>query len=173
MTSSPKRGFRLPWTPERGPDEAASLDHGSDDQTTGAVRDDLGEGPFGRSDAAQHPTTDAAPAAADVPDHSHEAAMNDAEAPTHETSAAAPPDHDSSGPWPTADRRGADRPFTGDRPALRVEGEPRLPRRDNPLVAGLVKAMREAAIASRAETTARLEAEATARVEAIRGRATT
>jgi hypothetical protein len=48
-----------------------------------------------------------------------------------------------------------------------------MPRRDNPLVAGLVKAMREAAIASRQETTARLQAEATARVEAIRARATT
>jgi hypothetical protein len=51
--------------------------------------------------------------------------------------------------------------------------EHRMPRRDNPLVAGLVKAMREAALASRGETTARLEAEATARVEAIRARATT
>jgi hypothetical protein len=48
-----------------------------------------------------------------------------------------------------------------------------MPRRDNPLVAGLVKAMREAAIASRAETTARLQAEATTRTELIRARATT
>jgi hypothetical protein len=48
-----------------------------------------------------------------------------------------------------------------------------VPRRDNPLVAGLVKAMREAAVASREETTARLAAEATARVQAIRARATT
>lgn len=48
-----------------------------------------------------------------------------------------------------------------------------MPRRDNPLVAGLVKAMREAAVASRAETTAAVEAEVTARVEAIRARATT
>jgi hypothetical protein len=174
MTSSQKRGFRLPWAAEHGPDEAAPLDHGSDDQTTGAVRDDLGEGPFGRSDGAQQLTTDAAPAASDVPDHTPEAAMIDAEAPTTESTAAAPPHQDAGGGWPTTDRRGPDRPFTGgDRPAVRVEGEPRIPRRDNPLVAGLVKAMREAAIASRAETTARLESEATARVEAIRARATT
>jgi hypothetical protein len=40
------------------------------------------------------------------------------------------------------------------------------------LVAGLVKAMREAALASRAETTTRLQAEASARVETIRSEAT-
>jgi hypothetical protein len=49
----------------------------------------------------------------------------------------------------------------------------KTPTRDNPLVAGLVKAMREAALASRAETTSRLQGEATARVEAIRADATT
>src|SRR4029078_724274 len=44
--------------------------------------------------------------------------------------------------------------------------------RTNPLVAGLIKAMREAALASRAETTTRLQAEASARVETIRTDAT-
>jgi hypothetical protein len=45
---------------------------------------------------------------------------------------------------------------------------PRASRRDNPLVIGLVKAMREAARATREETTARMRADATARIEEIR-----
>ena len=173
MTSNQKRGFRLPWAAERGPDEAPRLEALLEGPPTGAVRDDLGEGPFRLSDDAQQLTTDAAPAASDVPEDSSEAAMTDAEAPTTESAAAAPPETDERGAWPTADRRGADRPFVTDWSAPRAESEPRLPRRDNPLVAGLVKAMREAAVASRAETTARLEAEATARVESIRARGTT
>jgi hypothetical protein len=48
----------------------------------------------------------------------------------------------------------------------------RAPRRDNPLVAGLVKAMREAAEASRSETISTLRAEATTQVEAVRSGAT-
>ena len=51
-----------------------------------------------------------------------------------------------------------------------AQAEPRV--RTNPLVAGLVKAMREAALASRSETTTRLQAEASARVETIRTEAT-
>src|SRR4029078_11321540 len=50
--------------------------------------------------------------------------------------------------------------------STKVEPDPRT--RTNPLVAGLIKAMREAALASRAETTTRLQAEASARVETIR-----
>jgi hypothetical protein len=179
MSSNQKRGFRLPWGSERDPDEAATAaamdELAAGDHTTGAVRDDLGEGPFGRPDGAQTTTTDAAPAAADVPTDTPEAAMIDAEEPASESAAAQPQgNREQTGTWPVvdrraADRRGADRPFMDPEAA----GEPRLPRRDNPLVAGLVKAMREAAIASRAETTARLESEATARVEAIRARATT
>lgn len=171
MSSSQKRGFRLPWGAER-PDEgldAATLDPATLGARTGWVRDDLGEGPFRLADAAQDMPTDAAPAAADVPDETPEAAMFDANAP-HPESAAAPPEEpaesvETRGGWPVSDRRGPDRPF--------VPAEPRMPRRDNPLVAGLVKAMRGAAVASREETTARLAAEATDRVEAIRARATT
>jgi len=56
------------------------------------------------------------------------------------------------------------------RASTKVEPDPRT--RTNPLVAGLIKAMREAALASRAETTTRLQAEASARVETIRTEAT-
>jgi F0F1-type ATP synthase membrane subunit b/b' len=58
------------------------------------------------------------------------------------------------------------------RPPIRVATEPPAGRRENPLVAGLVKAMREAAIASRDDTIARLQADAETRVTSIRGRAT-
>lgn len=176
MSSTQKRGFRLPWGPERPDDGDSALDRATIDARTGVAGDEIGEGPSRPADEAQDMTTGAAPAATDVPGKTSEAAMFDAEGPNH-VSAAAPPDAapDEGGGWPTADRRGLDRraddrPFMSDPPA---DGERRLPRRDNPLVAGLVKAMREAAIASRGETTARLSAEASARIEAIRARATT
>lgn len=169
MSSTQKRGFRLPWGAERPEDGDAELDPATLEARTGGVRDDLGEGPFRVADDAHDMTTDAAPAAADVPDETPEAAMFDAETPTPESSAAPPDDAGTEGgAWPASDRRGPDRPFAPGRPTNHA-----VPRRDNPLVAGLVKAMREAAVASREETTARLSAEATARVEAIRGRATT
>jgi hypothetical protein len=169
MSSMQKRGFRLPWGAERGPEADATPDQldAADDPTSDAARDDLGEGPFHLADATQ-PTMDAVPAASDVPEDTAEAAMMDAE--NHSTPLAeAPPDVPAAddGGWPVVDRRSTERPF------VRPEPAQRMPRRDNPLVAGLVKAMREAAIASREETTARLQAEATARVEAIRARATT
>jgi hypothetical protein len=100
--------------------------------------------------------------------------MIDSEASTTE-SAEAPPAVDAEAPsgWPSTDNRTAAAAVAAERPAIRVDGGAARPTRANPLVAGLVKAMREAAIASRAETTARLQAEATERVEAIRARATT
>ncbi|HYK94274.1 MAG TPA: hypothetical protein VET90_00690 [Candidatus Binatus sp.] len=160
-----KRGFRLPWGAERNPDGHAGPDQldANGEPQSDAARDDLGEGPFHLAGATQ-PTTDAVPAASDVPEQPAEAAMMDAENQTPPPAEAPPETGD--GAWPVVDRRSADRPF------VRTDPEPRMPRRDNPLVAGLVKAMREAAIASREETSARLQAEATARVEAIRARAT-
>ena len=180
MSSQQKRGFRLPWAAEHGPDDgstAATLDPATH-ETTGSVRDELGEGPFRLAADARSLTTDAVPAATDVPAAAPEAAMIDIDSQTTDSSAAPPATDpqaadppagggESNGAWPTTDR-----PSAAAKPAIRVEAGSRLPRRDNPLVAGLVKAMREAAIASRDETTARLAAEAQARVEAIRARAT-
>lgn len=166
MSSTQKRGFRLPWGAERGPEADAAPDQldAADDPTSDAARDDLGEGPFHLAGATQS-TTDAVPAASDEPEQSAEAAMMDAE--TQSTPPAEAPPNAEGATWPEIDRRSPDRPFG------RRENEPRMPRRDNPLVAGLVKAMREAAVASREETTTRLQAEATSRIEAIRARATT
>lgn len=174
MSSNQKRGFRLPWGAERSSEDgagAATLERiGGSEDTDG---DELGTGPF-RLTATPAPTTeDGAPAASDQPDRTLEAAMIDSDASTTE-SAAAPPavEAEPANGWPTSDRRPAGA-AAADRPPIRVDGNARPARRDNPLVAGLVKAMREAAVASRAETTARLQSEASARVEAIRARATT
>ncbi|MES1239913.1 MAG: hypothetical protein ABUL57_03530, partial [Chloroflexota bacterium] len=85
--------------------------------------------------------------------------MIDSEASTTEFAEAPPAvEADAASAWPTTDNRTAAAAIASERPPIRV-GEPR-PTRSNPLVAGLVKAMREAAVASRAETTARLQAEA-------------
>ena len=78
--------------------------------------------------------------------------------------------------WPADDTAGSAQ-HAGDagapvaRPPIRAEGGS-VPRRANTLVAGLVKAMREAAIASREETSSRLKADATAQTELLREQAT-
>jgi hypothetical protein len=173
MSSNQKRGFRLPWGAERSSDDgaaAATLDPLDADMDIGD--DKVARGPFRVAASASTSTTEAAPAATDTSDTSSEAAMIDSEASTTE-SVAAPPaeDADASSAWPTTDSRATAAATGAARPAIRVDGEAR-PTRTNPLVAGLVKAMREAAIASRAETTSRLQAEAGTRVESIRARAT-
>jgi hypothetical protein len=166
MSSQQKRGFRLPWGADNAPDGsaagAATLDHSTIDPASGA------------DEELELPTMDEAPASSDVPEDTAEAAMIDTKAQTESTPAA------GNGAWPDADRRNApshaaDADRAAARPPVVVAGAtaPRAGRRDNPLVAGLVKAMREAAIASRDETISRLDAEAGTRVEGIRNRATT
>jgi hypothetical protein len=197
MSSQQKRGFRLPWAVERGTDEgaaAATLEADAEPTTPDQIEDgvggDLGEGPFHFADApTPDASTDVSPEASDVPETTAEAAMIDADADTATTepTEATPPVADDDA-WPTTDQRlasKAERDATPDQeasaepeatpavplPPIHVEGEPRAVRA-NPLVAGLVKAMRGAAEASRAESTAQLQAEATARVEGIREAAT-
>jgi hypothetical protein len=183
MAGQQKRGFRLPWgaagTPDGG-SAAATLDPESNESTTGEVRDELGEGPFGLADATPPMTTDAVPAAPDVPETTAEAAMIETQSPTPTAAQEAAPAAQaasgaaqpaSPGAWPDSDRAGAPK-HAPDRPAIRVESAAPIPRRDNPLVAGLIKAMREAAVASREETSSRLQAEASTRIETIKGRAT-
>jgi hypothetical protein len=183
MSSQQKRGFRLPWTAEqRGLEEAsaaATIDQGTLDSAPAAVGDDLGEGPFHRAEAEPAMTADADPDASDGSEFSAEAEMINTDEMQDRILRAA-----GDGVWPTADRAGesgepaeatagpgASAPAAVMGPAPAAAGE-RVGRRDNPLVAGLVKAMREAAIASRAETTTRLQAEAATRIEAIRAEST-
>jgi hypothetical protein len=139
---------------------------------------DVADEPLGRAESTAAPTKDAAPAASDVPEASIEAEMSETETATIKTAeiehaAEASP----GGGWPSSDSLGAPEPARDaggavEPAAVRVDGEARAIRRGNPLVAGLIKAMREAAIASRQETTSQLQAEATARVEAIRSGST-
>ena len=191
MSSQQKRGFRLPWAVERSTDEgaaAATLEAESEpttpDRIEGGVGDELGEGPFHYAESSTpDASTDASPEAPDVPQTTAEAAMIESETATTKPGEATPPvaDHDT---WPTSDQRLASTPepvatpgeeASGEPaatpaptlPPIHVEGEARASRA-NPLVAGLIRAMREAALASRDETTSRLQAEATARVESIR-----
>ena len=186
MSGQQKRGFRLPWTAEqqRGSEDAsaaATLDQGTLDSAPAAVGHDLGDGPFHRAETQPAMTTDAAPAASNVPDDSAEAEMIDTDSMQDRIERGS-----ADGAWPTMDRAdesaqagepagasGAQEGFASEAvpgPAA-ADGE-KSGRRENPLVAGLVKAMREAAIASRAETTTRLQAEAAARIEAIRAEST-
>src|SRR5262245_31733348 len=188
MSSQQKRGCRLPWAAERSTDEGAAAatleaeqaDSTSTDETEDGVGGDLGEGPFHFADAATpEASTDASPGAPDVPETTAEAAMIESETTTTELPEVAPPaaDEATDHAWPTTDQKTADEsaPEVAVKaavlPPIKIEGESRTVR-SNPLVAGLVKAMREAAQASRDETTAQLQAEATARVEAIRESAT-
>ena len=177
MSSTQKRGFRLPWTDDRALEEgaaAATPEPASTDPTTGPVREDVGKVARRPAGVTQETTTDAAPAATDVPESAAEAEMTESESATTDRIESA-----AGGSWPTSDRAGApeharDQDSPGARPQLRVAGEGEVPirRRENPLVAGLIKAMREAALASRADTTSRLQSEAAARVEAIRAEST-
>jgi hypothetical protein len=185
MSGQQKRGFRLPWTAEqRGSEEAsaaATMDQGTLDSAPAAVGDDLGDGPFHRAKTQPAMTKGAAPAASNVSDDSAEAEMIDTDSMQDRIERGS-----ADGAWPTMDRAGESAqaaepahaatgpdaaPEVVAGPPAAVEGESRG-RRENPLVAGLVKAMREAAIASRAETTTRLQAEAATRIEAIRAEST-
>jgi hypothetical protein len=201
MSSQQKRGFRLPWGPERDSDAdatdatvAATLDPASPDPTTGVESDDLGEGPFRLAGASPTSTTEEAPASSEMTQDTAEAAMIDTQAQSQSSNDGAgeipgAPGEDAhdgarngaSGGWPDVDRRSSGGPSGGAdgaaaRPPIHVSGDAngvRPARRENPLVAGLIKAMREAAISSREETMSRLSAEAETRVEGIRTRATT
>ena len=181
MSGQQKKGFRLPWAAEQsGSDEAsaaATIDPGTPDSAPAAVGDDLGDGPFHRAEAEPAMTTDAAPAASNVPDVNAEAEMIDTDSIQDRIERAG-----TDGAWPTIDRAAesaqAAEPVEASaghdgRTADPVTVQPAAAgKRENPLVAGLVKAMREAAIASRAETTTRLQAEAASRIEAIRAEST-
>ena len=188
MSGQQKRGFRLPWAAESAaPMRRPRLRPWTGeplDSAPAAVGDDLGDGPFRRAETEPAMTTDAAPAASDVPDASAEAEMIDTDSMqdrierasvrrgmAHRRTAQPSPPRPSRAAARTPTASTADA-VDGSRPPNRPRPPTRSGKRENPLVAGLVKAMREAAIASRAETTTRLQAEAAARIEAIRAEST-
>lgn len=197
MSSTQRRGFRLPWSADHGPDDRPP--DGSSDAP--AVDDGHGDPADAQVGSAESPmeegSTGAVPAASDVTETTAEAEMSETQSPAAATLDPERPAEATREPsWPLADRsRSRDRdettaairpgPTAADEGAgtsdneggttttpSRPEGEARSARKDNPLVAGLVKAMREAAIASRDESAARLQADATSRTEQIRAEAT-
>jgi hypothetical protein len=192
MSSQQKRGFRLPWAIDNASDEEGDVavseatelapvaEAVSDAETEPETeQDEVNEGDA-RLAALMSPdeTTDAAPAASPVPQTAAEAEMMDTESATSPSEdEVAVEEPETGNPWPSSARtRGPDvvpDARSASRPFMQPHRDAKTPTRDNPLVAGLVKAMREAALASRAETTSRLQGEATARVEAIRADATT
>ena len=192
MTTTEKRGFRLPWggenrkpdgEPEDGPGAAASAvlspatDLAPSIATSGtSVRsgsmlrrgpvEELGRGPFDLAPADEDDVSGASASLVDVV----EPAPKPAPEPEAEPEPAAPVTEAAATAWPEIDRRGSARHLASDappppRPAVVVEG---TAKKVNPLVAGLVKAMRDAARAAREEPTARMRADAAARAEQIR-----
>jgi hypothetical protein len=191
MTTSEKRGFRLPWGAENrkdeegvaGPTPVGSLTAATDlapalapapmapggPRTGSTLRrgqlDDLGRGPFDLEPASE--TAAAAPDPTDT--------LVDVVDPVPPKPAAAKAD-DPPVAWPDIDRRdspthlASDAPPPPVRPAV-ADGTGAPSKRSNPLVAGLVKAMRDAARSARDETTTRMRADATARVDEIRAEA--
>jgi hypothetical protein len=194
MTTTEKRGFRLPWggdnrkpddEPEEGPGAAAAAvltpasdlapalapGSGTSVRSGSMLRrgqtDELGRGPFDLAPVEEADVSDAASSLVEVVEHTPKLAEPAAE-PERDVieggSTAVPA-------WPEVDRRGSaahlasDAPPPPVKPAVVVEGGPK---KVNPLVAGLVKAMRDAARAARDETTARMRADAAARAEEIR-----
>jgi hypothetical protein len=177
MSTAQKRGFRLPWSSDHAPqdpaEEAANL-------ATLLDADELGAGPFASS----------------VGDGTREAALGSAEAPGVESEAvvlesvvqgranepetggrdgtAEPVEQSEAGAWPETDRHDAPAHKHDEPPPAPAPARPpsRPGRRENPLVAGLVRAMREAAEASRSQTMEELRAEARGQVEAIKEGAT-
>lgn len=162
-----------------------------------AAIEDLGRGPFSLVPTAEaEADADAGPGDDQLVDNGtvtrrlpdRVALGADALADDAESLNAAPPASDSSptpaaaagdsSAWPDVDRAGSPTHLASDvtappaRPRLVVSGDgpeaARSSRRDNPLVIGLVKAMRDAARATRIETTARMREGATARMEEIR-----
>ena len=200
MSSQQKRGFRLPWAAERSTEDgaaAATLEADPAEPTTPAqivdeVGGELGEGPFHFADSATpDASTDASPEAPEVPLNTAEAAMIETETATNATLETAPAEHDgwvaeesttTETPTPSeqdAPAPGSTRKAAADqaaapvaRASTKIESATRTSR-TNPLVAGLVKAMREAALASREESTGRLNGDATAQTELLREAGTT
>jgi hypothetical protein len=204
MTTTEKRGFRLPWGAGNGkPEDDASTGASPTSATARAILapaedlapaiapdaatsaragatlrrgqvDDLGVGPFGLapgSDDEDDVSAASADAIVELPDGpaakpAAVAAEPDAAEPETGADTAAPMS------WPEMDRRGSATHLASDappppRPPVVVEGA-QAARKSNPLVAGLVKAMRDAARTARDETTNRMRADAAARVDEIR-----
>ena len=160
-TTEQRTGFRLPWASEPrsepvGGGAGEAVEGGSEIGATSSADPGTGQDP-GPAHAVEP--------AAHTP-------LPEATVSTDPGTATVDP---RSLPWPSADgsRPGtAHDPDSGRPPASHADiAAPAPRRRDNPLVAGLVRAMRDAALAAREETTAHFADDAKGRVEAVRAAA--
>ena len=198
MATAQKRGFRFPWGNDGhhdAPAKPATPPVPADDDETslarrlGTVSDDLGRGPFDLPAPAPEPEPETEPEAepAPVPEAVSDASSATTDAATADAAEDPAGADDSPEPaapamtepapapvgeaapagtaWPAVDRRSAESAREAAKPPA-----PTAPRRDNPLVTGLVKAMRDAAKTARDEAVANLHREAVAREEGIRAR---
>jgi hypothetical protein len=185
MTSTTKRGFHLPWAnDDRKPEDepGGAPDAGVAPPPRPILRrareEELGRGPFDLA-PAQEPTAES-----EAPDSTAVNPLVDVDdRPLPRVVQPAPvaePGEPASAAmaWPEVDRAGSpthvasDRARPPARPALVVEpGDgpgPRPTRRDNPLVAGLVKVMRDSARATRQDAMTRMRTTAAARMDELR-----
>ncbi len=158
-TTEQRTGFRLPWATEPRSDAAPEADADYSDPTVAIRAALLATEGHGAEQLATHKTAGAKA----TTDPANEAITAEATV-TQDTAT------------PTIDPRLAALSGMDDAPTLDSNGaapaEPAAPaapkaRRDNPLVAGLVRAMREAAQTARDEALAKLAEEAKARIETI------
>jgi hypothetical protein len=155
-TTEQRTGFRLPWATEARPSASAPDEDGAAVNGALDVEPPTNDGsrdaqPAGTRGTAGSSRTLAWPAA----DAIHDVGQPDGSANT-DPALGDNPDHDPEVVAPAADA-GTPVPAT-------TFGRGR---RDNPLVTGLVRAMRDAATATRQESASRFAEEAKARVEAI------
>jgi hypothetical protein len=164
MANAQKRGFRFPWGGDERPDESADLHAVTAEglaERLGATSDDLDQ-PKHPAATAEEEQTVAEPAAV-----AESAAPNETRGESESAESAA--DGGARPTWPEHDRRGPERRFTAAAAAQALPSR----RPANPLVAGLVRAMRDAARTARDESVSTLRTEASAREEAIRADSTT
>ena len=176
MTTAQKRGFRFPWGGDPGRDPDPS-EHDDDEpslaERLGTASDDLGRGPFDLRPAEAEPDHQPADEPVDTAPAMANATEDDvATTPTPvATPSAAVAPTDATGPtravWPESDRRSGARAAAA---ATAPEAPAAAARtaKANPLVAGLVRAMRDAARTARDESVSALRAEAATRSDAIR-----
>lgn len=121
--------------------------------------------PDPRADDQAQPAADDSPAAEDTPaaEEATTESPTNPEAPSMQDTTTTPDPRALA--WP-----GADAPAEPGPAAAAPEPPPARTRRDNPLVVGLVRAMRDAATTARQEAAARFAEEAKSRVEALHAR---
>lgn len=188
MSTAQKRGFKLPWSSDRDPTDmdpeedaqrlTAFLQAASGATAAADEAEELGEGPFERQPDVAAPEAAVEPVLPQAEQESEavvlESMVQDGagEPNVEELSSSEPITADAAAGWPTADLKTSP-------PAVAAEPAPEQPapvvprpRRDNLLVMGLVRAMRQAAESSRGEAIAAVQAEATAQIETIKAGAT-